>query len=168
MCIFSKCSHTVKVTELVASPSWSLRCWWVTAAPRYWWWTRDRRSERFWTSCLRRRTVTAASPGACVRPTLSYRLVRWTHSRHICIPVSGLQVEPHFCHFCLSFFREGLWGPRVFCGAAVCMATPQRKQNLLWVKTSEVCDVHRPSGEYEQKNVLAFSSRQSLRTYCNT
>lgn len=54
------------------------------AAPRHWWWMRDRRSERFWTSFLRRHTVTAASTGACVRPTLSCRLVRWarTHAAH--------------------------------------------------------------------------------------
>ena len=37
---------------------------------------RGRRSERFWTTCLRKRTVSATSTGAYVRPTLSCRLVR--------------------------------------------------------------------------------------------
>lgn len=41
---------------------------------------RDRQSERFWTCCLRRHTVTAALTGACVRPTLNCRLVRWTRT----------------------------------------------------------------------------------------
>lgn len=45
------------------------------AAQRLWWWTRDKQSEMWWTTCLRRHIVTAMWIGLCARPTLTYRLV---------------------------------------------------------------------------------------------
>lgn len=44
---------------------------------------RDRRLERCWTGCLRRRTATAAWTGACVRPTPSCRPVRWASTQAV-------------------------------------------------------------------------------------
>lgn len=85
--------------------------------------------------------------------------------RHCCTHVSGLKIDTHFQRLVSYHFRERLWGPWIFSGAAVYVDSPQWKQNQFCAKTSEVCDVHRPSGEHA--NVHGFSSRQSLITQFN-
>lgn len=135
---------TVSLTLLfmVCCDSWSWKWRLRTAAQRLWWWMRDKQSEMWWTTCLRRHIVTAMWIGLCARPTLTYRLVS----------IIQVHTDLHVHSVVISFIKLD------FAKMMKCVFTGVLTARLQWAHSTELT--------YHYTHSLSFTKRQVGLIYC--